>query len=67
VEPEIINPLDEPRLRLEKQFFISDHFHLTRQEATDLYNYFMKVGYISYETDMPIHDLFKKLRSFVVK
>jgi hypothetical protein len=44
---------------------ISTHFSLDHQQAKNLYDFFIRCGYISYETDMPIHELFKELKQFV--
>lgn len=42
-----------------------NEFTLTHKEALFLYKFFFDVGYISYEHNPGIHDLFQKLKKYI--
>jgi hypothetical protein len=46
---------------------VPNEFKLNGESALELYNFFMRCGYISYEHDMPIHKLFSNLKAFLGK
>ena len=44
---------------------IADHYPLTEQEIAVIENFYMYVGYVSYETQGEFRALMKKLRDYV--
>ena len=65
--PLTIPPLEVGRLMLDEEKGISPTgLIVSKQEATELYDYFLKrAGYISYETDEEVHKFINRLRNFL--
>lgn len=63
-----ISPAQVGRLMLENDNLLRDprSLPISREEATELYDYFLKrAGYISYETDEEVHKFINRLREFL--